>query len=352
MMIAVDRSLLLTAMPLELSMRTIPARAYLNCLVFAVAFAALAHCAHAQEVAPAARTPAARTPSPTAVASSDANRTTAARRGFRRIAPGVEVTIPPDRKEEETYSVHSVTDLIQGVPNLKWQPKESPSTRTLYEMATNTVFRHKVWGLEFTFKPVRMIYVDVPQTSGKMQRKLIWYMVYHVKNTGGHLQPKRNANGTYDIVKVDEPVTFNPHFVLESHEYDKAYLDRLIPVAVPVIQAKEDPNRRLLNSVEMGEKPIPVSTDKLDKSVWGVAMWEDVDPRVDFFSVFVQGLTNAVHWEDSKDFKPGDPPGKGRVITQKTLLLNFWRPGEEYLEHERIIQYGIPGKVDYAWVYR
>ena len=61
---------------------------------------------------------------------------------------------------------------------------------------------------------------------------------------------------------------------------------------------------------------------------------------------------NAMRWEDSKDFKPGDPPGKGRVVTQKTLMLNFWRPGEEYLESERIIQYGIPGKVDYAWVYR
>ena len=333
-------------------MRTLLARASLVCVAFVVALAAFSHVALAQEPAPTGQAPAAQAPPPATVASSDASRTTAARRGFRRIAPGVEVTIQPDRREEETYSVHNVTELVQGVPNLKWQPKESPGTRTLHEMATNKVFRHTVWGLEFTFKPVRMIYVDVPQTSGRMQRKLIWYMVYHVKNTGGHLQPKKNANGTYDIAKVDGPVTFNPHFVLESHEYDKAYLDRLIPVAIPVIQAKEDPNRRLLNSVEMGEKPIPVSTDKLDKSVWGVAMWEDVDPRIDFFSVFVQGLTNAIRWEDPKDFKPGDPPGKGRVITQKTLMLNFWRPGEEYLEHERIIQYGIPGKVDYAWTYR
>jgi hypothetical protein len=294
---------------------------------------------------------ASQVPAGDAVARSDSP-AASERRGFRRVAPGVEITISPDRKEEETFAVHDVTELVKGVPDLKWQPKESPGTRTLYEMATDTVFRQNVWGLEISFKPVRMIYVDIPQDSGKMQRKLIWYMVYHVKNPGGHLVPEKTADGTYAIKKVDAKVTFHPHFVLEAHEFDKAYLDRLIPVAIPVIQAKEDPNRRLLNSEEMGEREIAVSTAKLDKSVWGVATWEDVDPRIDFFSVYIQGLTNAMRWEDAKDFKPGDPPGKGRVVTQKTLMLNFWRPGEEYLESERIIQYGIPGKVDYAWVYR
>src|SRR5688572_8943505 len=102
MITAVDRSFLVTALPLESSMRTMPARAYLNCVVFAVALVAISNLARAQEAAPAARTPAARSPLPAAVASSEAGRTTAARRGFRRIAPGVEVTISPDRKEEET----------------------------------------------------------------------------------------------------------------------------------------------------------------------------------------------------------------------------------------------------------
>ena len=51
-------------------------------------------------------------------------------------------------------------------------------------------------------------------------------------------------------------------------------------------------------------------------------------------------------------FKPGDPPGKDRTLLQKTLQLNFWRPGDEYVEDQRIIRFGIPGKVDYQWVYR
>ncbi len=89
--------------------------------------------------------------------------------------------------------------------------------------------------------------------------------------------------------------------MLESHEYKKAYLDRLIPVAIEAIQQKEDPNRKLLSSVEIGSKLIPLSTELVDKSVWGVATWEDVDPRIDYFSVYVEGLTNAYQWID--------PPG-------------------------------------------
>ena len=272
---------------------------------------------------------------------------------FRVSVPGVEVTIPPNRQEEETFATHDIIEILQGIPGLEWKPKLSPDTQTLREMATATVFRRDIWCLEFTFKPVRMIWVDVPQASGKMQRKLIWYMVYHVKNTGKHLKPTRHEDGTYTMQTVDRELRFFPQFVLEAQEYNKAYLDRVIPVAVLAIQQREDPNRRLFNSVEISSKPLAVSSDLVDKSVWGVATWEDVEPRTDFLSVFVQGLTNAYQWVDPpQGFKPGDPPGKDRALLQKTLQLNFWRPGDEYVEDQRVIRFGIPGKVDYQWVYR
>ena len=141
--------------------------------------------------------------------------------------------------------------------------------------------------------------------------------------------------------------------MLESHEYKKAYLDRVIPVAIQAIQRKEDPNRKLHDSVSIGSKLIPVSGELVDKSVWGVATWEDVEPRIDTFSVFVEGLTNAYRWTDRPEqFQPGDPPTSGRMLEQKNLMLNFWRPGDRYREDERLIQFGIPGKVDYSWVYR
>jgi hypothetical protein len=272
---------------------------------------------------------------------------------FRALAPGVEITIPPDRQEAETVSKKDVVEILKGIPGLDWSPKFSAETETLRALATNTVFRRDIWCLEFTFKPVRMITVDVPVAGGKMQRQLVWYMVYHVKNTGAHLKPTKQEDGTFAIQPADREVRFFPQFVLESHEFQKAYLDRIMPAAVAAIQQKEDPNRKLLNSVEIGSKLVPLSTGLLDKSVWGVATWTGVDPRIDYFSVFVEGLTNAYRWDDAESgFKPGDPPTSGRRFEQKNLMLNFWRPGDEYTEDQRTIHYGIPGKVDYSWVYR
>jgi hypothetical protein len=288
-------------------------------------------------------------------------------KGFRKLAPGVETTIPATIDVEETVAMHDLIE-VRTIPNLKWSPNFTPEEQTLFEMTKDVLFRRTIYGLEFTFKPLRMIYVDIPQPTGKMQRKLIWYMVYHVKNPGGHLKPALQADGTYGIEKVDEPVRFVPSFVLESHEYNKAYLDRIIPVAMGPIQEREDPNRTLLNSVQISENPIPVSTERADRSVWGVVTWVDVDPRIDFFSVYIQGLTNAYKWIDQEGvYKPGDPPGRGRRFARKTLQLNFWRPGDEVGEHEEEIRYGTapglpldriekyyevkPG-VDYTWVYR
>ena len=54
----------------------------------------------------------------------------------------------------------------------------------------------------------------------------------------------------------------------------------------------------------------------------------------------------------ARGFKPGDPPTTGRQLLQKNLMLNFWRPGDEFVEDQRMIRFGIPGQVDYSWVYR
>jgi hypothetical protein len=273
--------------------------------------------------------------------------------GYRQIVEGVFKTIPADIRPEETSATHDVIELLMNQPNRGWKPKQFPASMTLERMATGTTFRRTIWGLDFTFKAPRMIWVDIPQASGKMQRKLIWYLLYKVRNPGGQLANVVQPDGTYTIEKVNEPVLFEPHFVLESLEYKKAYLDRLIPVAVDAIRKREDPRRVLLNSVQMGAKPIPVSPPDSDLSVWGVATWEDVDPRIDYFSIYVQGLSNAYKWADPAGaYKKGDPPGTGRVFAYKTLRLNFWRPGDDLVEDESVIKFGIPGKLDHEWVYR
>ncbi|HEY2760648.1 MAG TPA: hypothetical protein VGI75_07890, partial [Pirellulales bacterium] len=133
----------------------------------------------------------------------------------------------------------------------------------------------------------------------------------------------------------------------------KAYLDRVLPLAVEAIQKREDAKRKLLDTVQMGEQPIPLSTADDDHSVWGVVTWEYIDPRIDFFNVYVKGLTNAYRFADPPGaYKLGDTPGTGRMVAQKTLKLNFWRPGDERQPEKEEIYYGIPGQVDHEWVFR
>ena len=60
--------------------------------------------------------------------------------------------------------------------------------------------------------------------SGKMQRKLIWYLVYRVRYLGGDLTPEPTTDEWGRITFTDAPVAregryFFPQFMLESHDF-------------------------------------------------------------------------------------------------------------------------------------
>jgi hypothetical protein len=311
------------------------------------------------------------------------------------FAPGVLTTIAPAPHVEETFSGPvPLVEVPIELESIEYAPQLHPKSATAYERAKAVTLRRTVWNLEFSFKPMRMIYVDIPQPSGKMQRKLVWYMVYRVRNLGGHLKPvevvetidKASEPATQHITFKTEPtdevelfgktttsLRFFPHFVLASTEYDKEYLDRVIPAALAPIKAREFPGRevQLHNSLTISEVPLLKSDDMNDNSVWGVVTWIDVDPKIDYYLVYVQGLTNAYQFEDPMGaFKKGDAPGTGRKFLKKTLQLNFWRPGDTVDPHEEEIRYGcridpdeadqkailaefgIDKPVDYIWRYR
>jgi hypothetical protein len=336
----------------------------------------------------------------------------AAQQPRRQFAAGVLTTIPPAPQAEEMFSgPRPLVEVPIAIKDLKYEPKLASVSTTVYERAQSATLRRTIWNLEFSFKPMRMVYVDVPQATGRMQRQLVWYIVYQVRNLGHHLKPKglitpeviaEDKNPNEDVLALVEPnvpdpkalyeqfkdytnevevfgrktteLRFFPHFVLHSTEYKKEYLDRVIPAALMPIQQREFPGRpdqKLYNSLTISEVPIGISDDKTDKSVWGVVTWTDVDPRIDYYIVYVQGLTNAYHYDDPAGaYKPGEPPGTGRQFTKKTLQLNFWRPGDTVDPHEEEIrygcrldsdpaeqakilkEYGIDKPVDHVWVYR
>jgi hypothetical protein len=296
-----------------------------------------------------------------------------------QFAPGILTAIPPSVDRNDAVSIHDVVE-IRANPQLKWTPSKwlkwesatpDPTNRTLFEMAKDAVFVQDVWCLEIAFKPLRMIEVDVPVASGGVRRKLVWYMVYRVRNTGAGLTAEVKPDGSFVTNEEGtDPIRFLPQFVLASQDrtaagqpLGKAYLDRIVPAAFEPIRRREFSTGTLLNSVQMTQQELHVEAGRTQRGAWGVAMWEDVDPEIDFFSIYIGGLTNAYRWDNPADaFKLGDAPGTGRLITRKKLQLNFWRPGDALDQSEREFRFGVaPGKADlygvgagvaYKWVYR
>ena len=87
----------------------------------------------------------------------------------------------------------------------------------------------------------------------------------------------------------------------------------------------------------------------------------DVDPNVDFVSLYVSGLTNAFQQ---------DGEGSEAPYRRKALQLNFFRPGDAMNQTEDRIRFGVPSfenaeeqayvldkyslpePLDYRWVFR
>lgn len=292
-----------------------------------------------------------------------------------QFAPGVMTEIPPAPDPKETFDgPQTLQALLDAYPEIQFggdthpngEPHYDPRTRTLVEMAQQVILRHEVFCFEFTFKPLRHIYLDIPRPDGRMQRKLIWYMVYRVRYVGGDLRPAADTVAGVEIYKRVESIHYQsryffPMLVLKNHISGNQYLDRLLPTARDKIKIREQIGLPLHNSVEMTRVKIPYTTDPAAPGVWGVATWEDVDPNIDFLSVEVFGLTNAFEQ---------DGEGPDAPYRRKALQLNFYRPGDTMDQTEDTIRFGVPAfedqrqqdyilqhygldeRLDYQWIFR
>ena len=275
--------------------------------------------------------------------------------GFRRLAPGVLTVIPPDQAADDPLLRADRLEVTKGQADLQWKPKMAAPNTTFVERSRSREYPRDIWCLEFAFKPPRMLDIDVPATDLRMQRKRIWYLIYRVKNVGGRRLVMGNGDegaadpATRETEHFEKPVRFLPHFVLESLEsveegegssFYRGYLDRLVPSAMDAIRAREDSKRRLLDSAEMSASDMAAGEER-----WGVAIWEDIDPRIDFFSIYVSGLTNAIRWRQKPGsvIKSNDPPGSKIEETLESLRLDFWRPGDARDGGDREMSVGFAG---------
>jgi hypothetical protein len=167
-------------------------------------------------------------------------------------------------------------------------------------------------------------------------------MVYRVRYRGGDLRPAPDEIAGAPIPKRVEAVHYDaryffPMLKLRDHVGGKEYIDRILPSATKRIKIREKITTDLYNSVEMGRVKIPYGSDSESPGVWGVAIWEDVDPNLDFVSVEVYGLTNAFEQEGE---------GKDAPYLRKALQLNFYRPGDTMNQTEDRIRFGVPAFKD------
>ncbi len=268
-----------------------------------------------------------------------------------QFAPGVVTVIPPAADPKETFDgPQTLQSLLDAYPEIQYggeshptgEPHFDPRSRTLVEMAKQVILRRDIFCFEFSFKPLRQIYIDVPRPNGRMQRKLVWYLVYRVRYRGGDLHPVADMVAGVPIYKRIEQRRFSsrrmfPMLVLSNHLSGKQYVDRILPTAREKIAIREQITAPLYNSVDISKVAIPFSSDKAAPGVWGIATWEDVDPNLDFVSVDVYGLTNAFEQDGEGDDAP---------YRRKTLQLNFYRPGDTMRQTEDSVRFGVPAFKD------
>lgn len=263
----------------------------------------------------------------------------------KKLAPGVLKVIPAIPNVRDSYSLPTV---LPGLNSSSFEGNFVSGRDTLHGQTRNIVFFRDVWQYEFAFLGLRQLCY---KQNNEFGHKNIWYMVYRVRNTG--------ANLTYEEVKEDPRFThlkaelkrddsaytrqekFVPRFTLrgwaqtDKDKYEEvSYRDKISPRVLRKIQAVEDPNQRLLDTVEMMRTQLPVTKSANGAGAWGVAIWENVNPTIDYVSIDVHGITNAFRIAKEADGNIG--------FRRKTLQLNFWRPGDTRMEHNDRVRYGIP----------
>jgi hypothetical protein len=256
----------------------------------------------------------------------------------RKLAPDALNVIKSSIEYGETFQGPVDLPLIVQHPELSWQPNYAPASDTLLEMAKNVTFRGPVYGLEFAFKPIRTLEMDVNTANG-VERKLVWYLLYRVTYRGNDYQPMVEKD-QFDNPVYGKPsqvsakwVRFMPNFWLQSKGLkstvtEQRLLDIVIPTAVSRVAAEERITGPLYDSIRIQQQKL-----ELGQSMWGVATWIDVDPNMDFFTIEVKGLTNAQRIQLEGD--------KLKYL-HKTLVLNFFRPGDTINPGADKIQYGVP----------
>ncbi len=270
----------------------------------------------------------------------------------RKLAEGVLQVIAPEIDIRDT---HSTPMALPGLVAEQYVPQVFPESETLYASTRQVTFFRDVYQYEYAFLPLRQLRVDTETPQGQPREKNVWYLVYRVRDVGAAVSHTENEDPKFGHIEteinlqpaaLDESTlpgrffgTFHLKGWVENTEtgmYSEVeYKDQIAPDVQALIAREEDPGQVYLNTVELAQQILekfPADTDQGGK--WGIAIWYDVNPQINFVTVKIGGLTNAFRLETNPD---------GTIaVRQKTLQLNFWRPGDGVEQDKDTIDYGIP----------
>ena len=293
----------------------------------------------------------------------------------------MEVDFPNDKGKMDRktvwYLVYSVTNTGQFIGCGVSQPADNKTDIMVREDADNPAasalkpetVEQRANNLDGIYAMNEINYLEgvselkeVKEGTDPNDRNVKTYSLETVKKENVDLTPGEDG-------KRPGTVRFSPQFILvtqdrvgqleyapgedgyyQSRDFqrqDGVWNDQFLPLAFARIAAFEDPNQNYENSVTF-----PAVDIAPGETVWGIATWTDVDPKINHFTVYVSGLTNALRWtDDSTVIKPDTPPMTGRNILRKVLKLNFYRPGDEEINGESKVYFGLPHQKDFEWIY-
>ncbi|MDA1161914.1 MAG: hypothetical protein O3B13_02315 [Planctomycetota bacterium] len=265
-----------------------------------------------------------------------------------------------------------------------------------------------LWIFELHVKTLRMIEVEVtdPRTGTK-RPELVYYLVYRAINREiDRKTDNEDIRPVNDLGDNPVPDLFVSEITLVTSDNGTRTVvkDSVIPEAQIAIGRRE--RLRLLNSVEAAQPiPAPVPDNAEDpESFYGVAIFRSVPADTDYFSLFLSGFSNgyklvkgpvdyddlkqlaadgelhvsdqvwngdlSVEWRASAQVgdlhRPNKFPPDGAssqqwyytvtndrvdesvTVWRKTLVQDYWRPGDAFDQNEREIRTkGLP-----RWIYR
>lgn len=254
-----------------------------------------------------------------------------------------QISAPLDSGFARTSSIDMSVDEMLG----------SRKTRALTEPILGPGYP-ELWIGEVQYKPVRLMRLEIrdPKT-GVVKKELVRYLVYRMilrdptELAGAETEELRRklADPGIDPANALDPnVTVPlqlPRFILKTEDNDiqDVYVDEInLEIQKSVFQrefGRRGLTLKMLNSAEaiaeVGE-PVPNNDkDALAKAVYGVAVWRNVNPKADYFSVIMSGFSNAYRIST-------DTSGK-HVVEEKVIVQRFARPGDEFEQEEQEFQF-------------